>query len=226
MGPTILALMPFAIVSMLLPLWLVIEVRLLGSHRGLAKAVALVAGMTAVRLVQGVVFALVAGRIEPGDPATAEQEAHWFVSAVLVVLGVVLIVAGVRLLLGDHDPDAAPPRWMQWVDSMGVGKTAGFGAGLVAVNSKSWIFTLGALGTIVEADLSVGEQIGAYLVFVVAAQALLIGLILVRLCLPARSASWLATLSTWLETHSTTISVTVALLFGTIFLIKGVTGLL
>ena len=222
LAPTIVAILPLALVSMLLPLWLIIEVTLLGSERGALKATSMVAGMTSVRLLQGVLFALVASG---ADSSVTEQEAHWLVEAVVLVLGILLLVAGFRLLVGHTDPDDPPPRWMTWVDSMTVGKSFGFGAGLVAINSKSWIFTLGALGTIVEGQLSRGQQIGAYLIFIVLAQALLIAMIAVRVLLPARSSVWLAALSTWLETHSRTISTVVALLFGAIFLVKGVMGL-
>lgn len=208
---------------MLMPLWLIIEVRLLGGERGIRKAVGFVAGMTSMRVLQGALFALLA------TGASAEvtaQETHWLVSGALTILGLLLVIAGIRMLLGEPDPDAAPPRWSQMVDSVTAPKAVGLGAGLVAVNTKAWIFTLSALGIIVEGELTRPAQIGAYLGFILVAQAVLIGLIVACVVMPQRAQGWVSALSNWLNSNNRALSIGVALLFGCLFLFKGVSGLL
>lgn len=60
MGETIIKLTPFIIGSAVVPLQVMLVILLLNSPRqGLAKTIGLVAGMTAVRLLQGVIFGLI-----------------------------------------------------------------------------------------------------------------------------------------------------------------------
>lgn len=223
LASTIVALLPLAAVNMLMPLWLIIEVQLLSGEHGIRKAVGFVTGMTSVRLLQGALFALLASG---ASSEVTTQETHWLVSGALSVLGLLLVIAGIRMLLGEPDPDAAPPRWSRMVDSVTAPKAAGLGAGLVALNTKAWIFTLSALGIIVEGELTRPAQIGAYLGFILVAQAVLIGLIVACALMPRRAQRWISALSTWLQTNSRALSIGVALLFGCLFLFKGVSELL
>ncbi len=67
MAETIIQLTPLIIGSAVVPLQIMMIILLLNSPRqGLFKAICLVAGMTAVRLVQGVIFGLILSP-EPGD---------------------------------------------------------------------------------------------------------------------------------------------------------------
>ena len=59
------------------------------------------------------------------------------------------------------------------------------GVGLPLVGVKLWIFTLGALGTIAEAQLGQPGSTMAYLLFILLAQALLLIPILIRILMPA-----------------------------------------
>jgi hypothetical protein len=60
MGNVIIQLLPLIIGSAVVPVQIIIAILLLTSAKqGLAKAVALVAGMTLVRLAQGVIFGFI-----------------------------------------------------------------------------------------------------------------------------------------------------------------------
>ena len=100
-----------------------------------------------------------------------------------------------------------------------------FGAGLLLVNAKFWVFTLGAISAIEEADIGRSGSIATFLAFVVlviAPQLLALGLAAVA---PTRSRSLLDHIADWLQQNNRTIVVVVSLAFGTWFLIKALTGL-
>ena len=111
------------------------------------------------------------------------------------------------------------------IDTMGTGRAFLFGAGLLLINAKFWLFTLGAISAIEEADLGRYESIVTFLAFVVlviAPQLLALGLAGVA---PTRSKSLLGAVADWLQLNNRAIVVVVSLFFGTWFLAKALTGL-
>ncbi len=149
MGEVIIRLMPFIIGSAVVPLQIMMVILLLSSrNRGLAKAIFLVAGMTVIRLLQGVVFGLIF------SPSAGEANGKSsLVSTLLLVLGIFLLITAYKQWRGEDDPDGPPPKWMTMLDSMTPLKAFGAGAGLVLISGKFWVFTLSAIGVIEEAQL-------------------------------------------------------------------------
>jgi hypothetical protein len=84
----------------------------------------------------------------------------------------------------------------------------------------------GAIGEIAEAELGQPAGIIAFLSFVLLAEILLLLPILISLALPGRSKNLLASISSWLTQYNRSIVIGVSLVFGLIFLYKGLTGLL
>ena len=180
--------------------------------------------MTAVRLAQGGVFALI---FSDGSTAATETSAgrSAILSVILLVVSVMLFVTAAQKLLGDADPDAPPPKWMAMIATIGPGRAFLFGAGLLLVNAKFWVFTLGAISVIEEAQLGRSASIATFLAFVVlviAPQLLALGLALVA---PTRSRSLLDDVADWLQRNNRAIVVVVSVAFGTWFFIKALTGL-
>jgi hypothetical protein len=66
----------------------------------------------------------------------------------------------------------------------------------------------------------------AYLVFVVAAQSLVLAPIVIAAVVPSQSAKMLEAMQGWLERHNRVITMTVSSIFGMWFFWKGITGLL
>ena len=93
MDSLFVSLLPFIIGAALAPVQIIIVILLLGSpSQGLLKASAFVAGMTIVRLLQGLVF----GLLFAGDTAAGEKSLE---------LLVVIAAEG-----GFHEPDAEGAR--------------------------------------------------------------------------------------------------------------------
>ena len=226
MGSVIVSLLPLIIGSAVVPVQIIIAILLLTSAKqGLTKAVALVAGMTLVRLAQGVIF----GFIFTGgssDTAGGAAESGWIVPTLMLVLAILMLITAYRQWAKDPDPDAPPPKWLALPEKLTTLTALGLGAGMVLISAKMWVFTLGAIGTIGEARLGQPSGSIVFLLFVLLAESLLLIPILIRLIVPAQATALLGRVSDWLTAHNRVIVIAVSLIFGLFFLYKGVTGLL
>jgi len=222
MGEIIIRLTPFIIGSAVVPLQIMMVILLLNSPRqGLAKAICLVGGMTTIRLLQGVIFGLI---LSPSSGETSGKSP--VVSTLLMVLGILLLITAYKQWRNEDDPDSPPPKWLVMLDSLTLLQGFGMGAGLVLISGKFWVFTLSAIGIIEEAQLGQPSSTVAFLLFVLLAQSLLILAIIVRVIIPGQSKSILETISFWLTRYNRPIVVAVSLVFGIVFFIQGISGLL
>jgi hypothetical protein len=224
MSEALLSTLPLMLGSALIPIWIILVLLLLRSPNGLARAIAFVAGTTTVRLAQGVVFGLLFGASQVGGEKT--QESSPVVSTLLLVVGILLLITALKALCKEPDPDAPPPQWMTLMDSTSPLTVFGLGAGFTLVAVKLWVFTLSAIGIIREANLSWSESITAFLIYVLGAQSLILLPLLLYAIVPHQSATLLQSITRWLEKYNRPITIAVSLIFGSLFLWKGVAGLI
>jgi len=226
MGSVIVSLFPLIIGSALVPVQIIIDILLLKNPKqGLFKALAYVGGMTTLRLLQGLIF----GLILTNSVAASTQEDSGrspIVSTLLLVLGILLLVTAYKQWRKDDDPDAPPPKWLTMIDSITPLKAFGLGFGLLLIGGKFWVFTLGAIGIIGQAQLGQPSSTVAYLLFILLAESLLLIPILIRIIIPKQSISLLEKTSAWLTRYNRSIIIIVSLVFGLIFLYQGASGLL
>src|SRR5215471_12304221 len=104
-------LAPLILASAALPLQTIVTLLLVRSS--IRSAYAWVAGMTVVRLLQGVLFGLVLGEVEK-----EQKGPQYFLGALLLVLALMLYVKAFRAWMGAEDEDAPPPRWLTKAGSM------------------------------------------------------------------------------------------------------------
>lgn len=217
------SLIPLIVGGALVPIQIIITILLLRSKAGRITAVAWVAGMTSVRLVQGLVFGLLLGAgSESGSTSDGPGRA---VSLLLLVLAIVFYVTAARQLLRHPEEDEPPPKWMAMIDGMRPGKAYLLGVGLLAIGAKFWVFTLGAIAAIGDAGLSQGSSILTFLLFVALTESIHLAVLGIAYALPDRSAALLDRLTELLETYSRPIMIVLGLVFGTWFLIKALGGL-
>lgn len=222
MDSIVVALLPFIIGSAVVPLQIIIVILLLTSgSRGPLKAIAFVLGMTLARLVQGFLFQRIISS-GSGDPADV-VDLSTIKATVLMLLGIFLLITAYRKWANEPDPDAPPPKWMTMLDGITPLRSFLFGAGIILIAVKLWVFTLGALAVIDEAQLGQASNT-VFLVYVLLAQSILILAILLRLIVPKRAARLLGSFSAWLETHNRQIVMIVSLVFGLLFFYQGVSG--
>ena len=186
-------------------------------------AAAWVAGMTATRLAQGVLFGFVfAGA---GALSGTEDGPGLVLSGVLLVVAVLFLTKAAKELLGGADEDAPPPKWMKLTESVTTGKAFLFGAGYVAIAAKLWVFTLGAIGAIDEAGHDAAASFVLFLLFVALAECIPIGGVAYAARAPESSQGMLERVSEWLERNNRVLVIVLGLVFGVWFLLKALQGL-
>ena len=223
MNSAFVSLLPFIIGSAIVPLQIIIVTLLLTSERrGPLKAIAFVLGMTVARLAQGVLFGLVLTG-GSGDPADADS-ADVVKAVALTVLGILLLITAVKKWAKEADPDAPPPKWLAMIESITPAKALLFGAGFVLIGPKLWVFILGAISAIGEAQLGQPASTWLFLLFVLLAQSLLLIPILIRLLMPQRAKSLLTSLADWMKRYNDPIVIAISLIFGALFLYQGLSA--
>jgi hypothetical protein len=226
MGSVIVSLLPMIIGSALVPIQIIIDILLLKNPRqGLLKATAYVGGMTTLRLLQGLIFGLILTNSVSSSTSSASEKSP-IVSTLLLVLGILLLVTAYKQWRKDDDPDAPPPKWLTVIDSISPLKAFGLGFGLLLIGGKFWVFTLGAIGIIGQAQLGQPSSTVAYLLFILLAESLLLIPVLIRIMIPKKSTSLLEQASAWLTRYNRSIVIAVSLIFGLLFLYQGASGLL
>jgi hypothetical protein len=216
------SLIPLILGSALVPIQIVITTMLLRSAAGRFTAVAWVAGMTAVRLGQGLVFGLILG--SSGSTASSGGPGAG-ISLLLLVIAIVFYVTAAKQLLRHPDEDAPPPKWMAMVESITPGKAFGLGAGLLLIGAKFWVFTLGAIGAIAAAGPGQPAATLYFLAFVVLAESIHLFVVGLAYLLPARSAEVLDGLVALLAKYNRALMIVLGVVFGTWFLVKALNGL-
>ncbi|WNZ22628.1 hypothetical protein HJG54_06990 [Leptolyngbya sp. NK1-12] len=216
-------LLPMILGTALAPIWIIIVLLILRSQNGLIKATAFVVGTTVVRLLQGIIFGHIFRNSEVGGTDGGPSP---IVSMLLVVLGILLLISAVKKLLKEDDLDAPPPKWMSRFDRATALSLVGLGALITLIAPKLWVFTLSAIGVISDANLSPSEEFQTFLLYILIAQALIILPLVLYAIAPRQSASLLQAASDWLTQYNRQITLTVSFIFGSLFLWKGISGLL
>ncbi|MFN8590387.1 MAG: GAP family protein [Thermomicrobiales bacterium] len=222
MTEAIVAMIPMMLAAALVPAPIILVLMLLRGSGGLAAGAAFVAGVTVVRLVQGALFGFIFEEAMAGRSASGPGP---IAATLLVVVGILLWITAVKTLRKEEDPDAPPSKWSAMLRTASPALAFGMGLALQSLAAKQWVFTLGALGILSEAALTESEFIIAYLVFVLAAEALLLLPVLAMLVARDAAAPVLESIGAWMERNNRAIKIAVSVIFGTYFLWKGLSAL-
>ena len=217
------SLIPLIIGGALVPIQIIVTIMLLRSTAGKATTVAWVAGMTTVRLVQGLVFGLILGSASAAGSSAAGPGA--IVSGLLLVVAIVFLVGAARAILDEPDDDAPPPKWMAMIERATPSTAYLLGVGLLVIGAKFWVFTLGAIAAIGAAGLDQTAAIFTYLVFVVLSESIVLAIVGVAYVVPHRAEAMIDRLSGLLARYNRVIVIVLGLVFGTWFMIKALNGL-
>lgn len=207
----------------LAPAWIIVVLLVLQSSNGFVKAIAFVTGTTIVRLLQGVVFGSILRNAEAAGGVNGSSQV---VPVLLSVLGILLLISAVKKLMNENDLDAPPPKWINTFDQATAFVVMGMGALATLIAPKLWVFTLSALGTIRDANLEPWDEFKIFLLYILAAEVLLILPLLLYAVMPIHSARMLHSASDWLMKYNKQITLVASLGFGILFLWKGISGLL
>jgi hypothetical protein len=213
-------LAPLILASAVLPLQTIVTLLLLRSS--IASAYAWVAGMTMVRLLQGVLFGVV---LTASEEHAGPKSPHYVLGTLLLVLALLLYVKALRTAMGADDEDAPPPQWVVKAGSMSPIAAFGAGAGFMTLGAKFLIFTLGAISAIADAQIGAPFSVLTFVLFVVLAQSVPFGLLALGSSSSSRSAAILEGIATWLKRNNRGITIFFGVVFGTWFLLKALARL-
>lgn len=217
MGDLVLELIPSMIGLLATPIAIAGGILLLGTARPFANALAFMAAfLLAYSIIAAVVVGFAAASSEPLLSVRAKSDIEIGVGALLLLLALPLIVKRrdrrrarrAKKGLAARLHDATPPF------AFGVGLT------LAVLNPNVPILVAG-LAVVAAADT--GHVVGAVLLVVAAVSGMLIP-ILWRWLAPGSAPQALARVTAWITAHDRTINITVLLVFGTAFLVKGLVG--
>ncbi len=220
MGSVLVQLIPLVIGSVMMPTWVLLVLVLLRKGRGPVEAIAFVSGIVVVKLLQGLIFGAIFGAYDVSHRRSEIETI--IISTLLVVVGLLMWVTALKLLIQDEDPDGPPPAWTRMVSAITPLRALGLGAALVATSSRSWLFTLAAIGIISQEHMGAVLSVLAFFIFIVGT----ISLLVISILMSIRSAGRFAAAAYWLEQHHRPVMIVVSLFVGAFFLWHGVTGLL
>ena len=198
------------------PPLLLLTILLLGSHRPLPNATALALGYFTVCAATGILGLTLFGGAGSGASAVGR--------VISTMVGVLLVILGLRSLLIAPDPEAQPPGWMQSISSMSPASAFGVGMALFPLQIKNLAIFVACVNLIAVANLApLGSALTLVLVLVVFAipVSVLIGL---YATVPNGASKVLASLRAWIEKNGRVITVVLCFVFGAFFLVRGLWG--
>jgi hypothetical protein len=218
LGGVYLDLLPWAIAIALTPIAVTAVVMFLGSERGLAKSLALLAGDAATMAVItaiGVSFAGGEGFASDGTPAKEILLGELIAGLVLTGISVWQIDRQVKTRRArGTDAPQEPPGWLRAIDEVGVPLAFGIGVANMTVNVGNLVFTLCGAAAIANNDLTAGEEVAAIAFFVLVATATVWGPIGVHVLVPKRSGVLLARIKRWIGANALLVLDCILLLIG------------
>lgn len=220
MGSVLVQLIPLVIGSVMMPTWVLLVLVLLRKGRGPIEAIAFVSGIVVVKLLQGLIFGTIFGAYDVNHHRSEIEEI--IVATLLIIVGLLMWMAALKLFIQGDDPDSPPPAWMRMLSAITPIKAFGLGTALVTTSSRSWLFTLAAIGIITRADLGPALSILAFLLYIAGT----IALVATPIILSVHSAGQFNTMAYWVQKHERVVMIVASLAIGAFFIWNGVTSLL
>jgi threonine/homoserine/homoserine lactone efflux protein len=153
-------------------------------------------------------------------------ESGKFLPVLFTMLGLLLLWLTQRNWRKPPTADHKSPRLFAIIDNIAPRKALAFGALVTVINFKNLAIFLSAVSVSLVADLLLPAKIVIVLLVVLVFCASVIGPVLIYFAFPQQADKRLNWIKQTLETHSRPIGIGVPLIFGLIFLIRGITGLL
>ena len=209
-------LLVLAVGGSIAPPLLLLTILFLGSRRPLSNAGALALGYFTVCAVIGI-----SGLVLFGDAGSAISTVGRVVS---VAVGTLLLVLGLRSLLGSPDPDASPPGWLRSIDNSSPFRAFALGMALFPLQVKNLAIFVACLNLIIASGVRSEESILALALVLLIFALPVLALIGFYAAAPHRASSILASLQAWMGKHNRAITVVICFVFGAFFVVWGLLG--
>ena len=195
---------------------------LLISERGWRNGLGYALGYTSAYSLIGVAVILLGYRA--AENTTGGRSL--FLPILLLILGALLIWLALRNWRKPSSESKEEPRFFSIVDNITPLKAFGFGAMVSVVNFKNLALFLTAQSVVVLSSLSFPQKIIITLLVVLVFCLSVIIPVTIYLLFPKRAKDLLNTIKQFLNQHSRPIGIWAPLVFGLLFIIKGITELL
>jgi len=203
-------ILPYAVGVAVSPIPIAAVIVMLFTPRARTNAPSFMAGWVIGLLVVGFVVLLIPGlEVSSGEPSTTT-------GVIKGLLGVLLLVAGWATWRKRpvSDETAEAPKWMDAIDTFGIGKSFGMGFLLSALNPKNLLLVVAAAVTIAAGGLSMGQEAVALLVFTLIAASTVAIPVIGYLVAGDRADSVLANAKDWLIQNNSVVMAILLLVFG------------
>ncbi len=223
MGDAIGQMLPSAVGVALSPFPIVAVVLMLVTPRGRVNGPAFILGWLVGLAIVGAIMLSVA----KGADASEEGAPATWVSVLELVLGVLLLLVAVKQFRGrPHEGEEAPtPKWMGALDTFTPVKAAGAGIVFSALNPKNLLLTIAAATAIAQTGISGGEQIVAYVIFMLIATVGVGAPVVIYFAMGDRSRDLLESLKNWMARNNAVIMAVIMLIIGFKLIGQAISGL-
>lgn len=223
MGAVIGEVLPLAVGVAVSPIPIVAVILMLLAPKAGATSLGFLLGWAAGIVVATALFVWLAattGLASGGEPSAA---ASW----VKLGIGVLLALLGIKQWRSRPAPGERPqsPKWMAAVDRFTLGKAAGLGFALAAVNPKNLLMCVAAGVAIGGAGLGAGGLVAASLVFVVIAASTVAVPVVGYAVAAERMRGPLDRLKVWLQAENAAVMSVLLLVIAAVMIGKGLGGL-
>ncbi len=195
---------------------------LLISDRGWRNGLAYALGYTAAYCIIGIVAVSIGYR----SVQNSGRETPLAVSILLLFLGLLLLGIAFRNKRKPMVDNPSPPRFFSLVDKLSPLKSLGFGSTVSLINFKNLALYMTALSGVILSNLLLTQKI---IIALAAALTFCLSVLVpvgIYLLFPNRAGKLLNKLKNAIQKHSRSIGILAPVIFGLIFIIKGITQLL
>jgi threonine/homoserine/homoserine lactone efflux protein len=205
-------MLPAAVGVALSPLPIVAVVLMLVTPRGRANGLAFVVGWL---LGLGIVGAIVLVASSDASTSSESEPATW-VSWLQLLLGLLLVLAGVREWRSRPQGAETPPtpKWMGALDTFAPPKAAGAGLVLSAANPKNLLLAVAGAVAIAQTGIPGSQQAVAWIVFVLIATVGVAAPVAIAIVMGERARDLLDRLKDWLAFNNAVIMGVLMLVIG------------
>ena len=208
-------ILPLALGVAISPIPIIAAILMLFSRRATGTSVGFLVGWILGIIVVTGVFTALSGSLTAGSEASAG------VSWTKIILGVLLLLFGLRQWRGRNDA-ATTPKWMAAIDDFTPVKAFGLGFLLSAVNPKNLLMGIAAGVAIGSAGLSVGGEAAAIAVFTVIAASTVAVPVIAYLFAKQKMRGPLDAMKAWLQANNATVMAVLLLVIGVVLIGKGI----
>lgn len=192
------------------------------SERGMRVGVGYAAGYTLSYLLIGVAVVMLGYRAS----LQGNSEPNNFLPILFIFLGFLLLYLAVRNRRKGPQENAEPLRIFQVIDQFTALKAFGFGLAIGVINFKNLAFFLSGISVILVSTLLLTQKIVVMLLVVLTFCTSVIVPVLIALLFPQQAEEKLGWIKQTIDTHRYQIGIWLPLVFGVLFITRGITQFL